>query len=206
MLSPGSPSVNSGTKAPPVDALLELSEAIRPSTIPVPNFSGCFERFLATEYARILQILAPSPGRIPIAVPIIVEIRKLLPCPLISFKVNPNPLILQSWARSSPGLFLSSSAVSTSATANRPISIGIILNPAFSSEIPNVNRVKLVIGAIPTNARIRPIIPLKTPFTRDPDERLTIIVKENSPMEKYSYGPNCRANFAINGASSIRMI
>ena len=45
---PGMESVSSGMSAPPMVALFAVSEATTPSMMPVPNFSGCFDEFLAT--------------------------------------------------------------------------------------------------------------------------------------------------------------
>ena len=42
-LPPGMPRHSRGTMAPPVAALLAVSEAAMPSMMPVPNFSGCLE-------------------------------------------------------------------------------------------------------------------------------------------------------------------
>ena len=44
---PGIPMVSGGIREPPITALLEVSEAIIPSIIPVPNFSGCLEEFFS---------------------------------------------------------------------------------------------------------------------------------------------------------------
>ena len=46
---PGMPIVKSGISEPPMTALLAVSDAIMPSTMPVPNFSGYLEAFLADE-------------------------------------------------------------------------------------------------------------------------------------------------------------
>ena len=43
MTLPGIPSATSGTSAPPTVALLADSDAMIPSSHPVPNFSGCLE-------------------------------------------------------------------------------------------------------------------------------------------------------------------
>ena len=45
--SPGMPKAIIMISAPPSTALLELSGAMMPSAMPVPNFSGCLEAFLA---------------------------------------------------------------------------------------------------------------------------------------------------------------
>ena len=79
--------------APPMDALLELSDATMPSIMPVPYFSGCFEVLLDAEYARTFAALPPMPGSTPMAVPMAEERRKLGICPQNSFKEKPNPLI-----------------------------------------------------------------------------------------------------------------
>ena len=46
-LSPGMPSVNSGTKVGPLTALFAASAAATPSSSPLPNFSGVLEALLA---------------------------------------------------------------------------------------------------------------------------------------------------------------
>ena len=45
--SPGIPNAMIVTSEPATFELLEASEAMMPSGIPVPNFSGCLENFLA---------------------------------------------------------------------------------------------------------------------------------------------------------------
>ena len=80
----------------------------------------------------------------------------------------------------------SSRLVRISATAKSPMSMGRMLKPEFRSMTPKVKRVKLVMGAMPTKARIKPIMPLMMPLTMEPEASETIIVRENRPMEKYS--------------------
>ncbi|MOA66390.1 hypothetical protein D3C78_1931290 [compost metagenome] len=46
-VSPGMPRVISGIMALPIPALLAVSLATTPSMAPLPNCSGCLERFLA---------------------------------------------------------------------------------------------------------------------------------------------------------------
>ncbi len=70
VLSPGIPRDNSGIKAPPVRPLLADSEAITPSGAPVPIFSGCLEKFFSWVYDRTDAALPPTPGRMPMKVPI----------------------------------------------------------------------------------------------------------------------------------------
>ena len=48
IVSPGIPNTNAGIQAPPIAALFALVGAITPSSVPLPNFSGCFDVFLAT--------------------------------------------------------------------------------------------------------------------------------------------------------------
>ena len=45
-MSPGMPSAIMVMSAPPAVPLLAASEAMTPSGIPVPYFSGCFDAFL----------------------------------------------------------------------------------------------------------------------------------------------------------------
>ena len=68
------PMHSSGTSEPPITALFEVSEAITPSIIPVPNFSGCFERDFSAVYANNPAVDPPMPGKIPITIPMIDEI------------------------------------------------------------------------------------------------------------------------------------
>ena len=44
---PGMPMHSRGTIEPPMTALLADSEAMMPSMMPVPNFSGCLERLFS---------------------------------------------------------------------------------------------------------------------------------------------------------------
>ena len=46
---PGIPIVINGISDPPITALFEVSDAMIPSTIPVPNFSGYFDALLPAE-------------------------------------------------------------------------------------------------------------------------------------------------------------
>ena len=79
--------------APQTVALFAVSDATIPSMIPVPNFSGCFDVFLAVEYAIRLLVPAPTPGRIPIKIPINADLIILMILEQNSFTVNPNPFI-----------------------------------------------------------------------------------------------------------------
>ena len=45
---PGMPNTIAGTQAPPSAELLAAPASTRPSTWPLPNFSGSFEKRLAT--------------------------------------------------------------------------------------------------------------------------------------------------------------
>ena len=56
--------------APPTVALFAASDAIIPSSDPLPNFSGLEDTFLATVYAITEPIEAPMPGNMPTNVPI----------------------------------------------------------------------------------------------------------------------------------------
>jgi hypothetical protein len=42
---PGIPIVSNGIREPPITALFDVSDAMTPSIIPVPNFSGCLDDF-----------------------------------------------------------------------------------------------------------------------------------------------------------------
>ena len=45
---PGTPKVKAGMRDPPTTALFDVSEAITPSGLPVPNSSGVFELLFAS--------------------------------------------------------------------------------------------------------------------------------------------------------------
>ena len=58
-----------GMSVPPVQALLAASDATMPSSHPVPKRSGVRETFRAVVYATIDAMDAPTPGRMPIQIP-----------------------------------------------------------------------------------------------------------------------------------------
>ena len=55
---------------PDIAHLHNIYHQLTPSIIPVPNFSGYFDDDLALAYATMFAIVLPTPGRIPIKVPI----------------------------------------------------------------------------------------------------------------------------------------
>lgn len=66
-------------------------------------------------------------------------------------------------------------------------------------------------GARPTVASIRPMMPVIRPLTRFSSDRVMINVREKTVMEKYSQGPNLMAMLARAGeiptrASRLRMV
>ena len=73
MLSPGMPSVSSGTRVGPFTALLAASAAATPSSSPLPKRSGCLDAFFAAAQPVKAATTWPTPGIMPITVPIAVE-------------------------------------------------------------------------------------------------------------------------------------
>lgn len=67
---PGIPSVIVGTKEPPTHPLFPASAAATPSGLPFPNRCLTFEICLEKLYEINAAIVAPSPGRTPITVPV----------------------------------------------------------------------------------------------------------------------------------------
>ena len=92
-VSPGMPSTSRGIMAPPMEALLDASEATTPSMIPVPNFSGSLLLCRATLYAMMLEVPPPIPGRMPIPIPISEERIRFQSWPAASAGLKPKPLI-----------------------------------------------------------------------------------------------------------------
>src|SRR5207244_7524519 len=68
---PGTPTVTIGRSAPTSAAEAADSGATTPSRIPVPNFSGCLEKRLASPYPTKDAGVAPVPGSTPIQNPLI---------------------------------------------------------------------------------------------------------------------------------------
>ena len=66
---PGMPSVSTGMIAPGTQALSPVSAAIRPSIEPLPNFSGSLLARLAAAYEDQAATSSPTPGRMPMNVP-----------------------------------------------------------------------------------------------------------------------------------------
>ena len=69
MESPGMPNTSAGIQAPPRAELLAAPDSTMPSTCPVPNFCGSFEKRLDTAYDIQAAMSAPAPGSAPTAVP-----------------------------------------------------------------------------------------------------------------------------------------
>src|SRR5512135_658465 len=72
---PGIASVSTGITAPGTHALSPVSAAIRPSIEPLPNFSGSLLARLAAAYDDHAATSSPTPGRMPMNVPITPERR-----------------------------------------------------------------------------------------------------------------------------------
>ena len=72
---PGMPSEISGISEPPTLALIEHSEAIRPVTDPLPNFSSRLLNLRSSVCAMNGVSTGPTAGRMPSRMPIVEERR-----------------------------------------------------------------------------------------------------------------------------------
>src|SRR4051794_8465479 len=71
IVSPGMPNSSDGTQPDAMLALLLAPASTRPSTCPVPNFSGVLENFFDMAYDTHAAMSAPAPGSTPIIMPTI---------------------------------------------------------------------------------------------------------------------------------------
>src|SRR3954452_9631784 len=69
MVSPEMPNSNDGTQPEAIRALLLAPASTRPSTWPVPNFSGSLENRFDIAYETQAAMSAPAPGSTPIMMP-----------------------------------------------------------------------------------------------------------------------------------------
>ena len=202
---PGMPRESRGTIDPPTAALLADSGDTIPSGMPVPKRSGCFDQRTASEYPMKEAVVAPTPGRTPMSVPMMEERSNATLRFHISRSVGNSVRTLPPVSRIRPVCF-SPDRFRTSARAKRPMMAGMKLIPVSRMLLPKLKRAVLVRGSIPTVARPRPIIPerrdLKTDFV--PMEAIAVI--PSTASAKYSGGPNSRANSARGGAIRIRTI
>jgi hypothetical protein len=63
------PNTSAGVQAPATAALFAEPPSTMPSTYPVPNFSGAFEKRFDSVKAIHAAMSAPAPGRAPMTVP-----------------------------------------------------------------------------------------------------------------------------------------
>ena len=128
--SPGMPNTSAGIQAPASALLLAAPDSTMPSTWPVPNFSGSFEKRLLIAYDIHAAMSAPAPGRTPISG---AERAAAQEAPAVLLGQRPHALedvaelVLR---RSRPGGFRSTMKRRISDTANMPTIIGIRLDAA----------------------------------------------------------------------------
>ncbi|MPM57570.1 hypothetical protein SDC9_104392 [bioreactor metagenome] len=132
--------------------------------------------------------------------PIREERTKLMPCPLMSLRVNPRPRIL--YSRTCAFCCSLPAVESTSLMAYRPTSTANRLKPLVSCSEPKVKRLALSIGESPTVANIMPKSALSRPLTMDLPVSEEIRVRAKTVTEKYSHGPNLIVRFAKVGLST----
>ena len=117
---PGMASVSTGMTAPGTQALSPVSAAIRPSIEPLPNSSGSLLARFAAAYEDQAATSSPTPGTMPIKVPIQPERRMVLQCRVIStslgMTVSKGLILTGSWRS-----FITESS---SAKPNAPTSAG----------------------------------------------------------------------------------
>ena len=133
---PGTASASTGMIAPGTQALSPVSAAISPSTEPLPNFSGSLLARRAAAYEDHDATSSPTPGTIPMNVPMIPErrmVRQYLSTSPIRGKCVSNRWI-------TGFCVFAASTVSTSANPNAPTSAGMSWKPPARSRLSNAKR------------------------------------------------------------------
>ncbi len=133
---PGIASVSTGIIAPGTHALSPVSAAIRPSIEPFPNFSGSLLARLAAAYEDHAATSSPTPGRMPMNVPMMPERRIVFQYLATSTSFG----ITESNGLIFTGTAFSRAAISSSAKPNAPTSAGTRLKPPARSRLPNEKR------------------------------------------------------------------
>ena len=130
------PSVSTGITAPGTQALSPVSAAIKPSIEPLPNFSFSLLARLAAAYDDHAATSSPTPGRMPMNVPMTPERRIVRQYCMTSRSFG----ITESNGLIFTGTGFSRTAIRSSAKPNAPTSAGTRLKPPARSRLPNVNR------------------------------------------------------------------
>ncbi len=190
---------------PPTAPLFADSGDTIPSAMPVPKRSGCFDHRTASEYPMNEAVVAPTPGRTPMSVPMMEDLSNATLSFHISFSVGNSVRTLPPVSRICP-FRISPDRLRTSAMANRPMMAGMKLMPDRRILLPKLNLAKLVSGSIPTVASPRPIIPESRDLNTDFVPMEAIAVIPSTANAKYSGGPNSSANSARGGAIKMRTI
>ena len=133
---PGIASVSTGMIAPGTQALSPVSAAISPSIDPLPNFSFSLLARFAAAYDDHAATSSPTPGRMPMNVPITPERRIVRQYLTTSTTFG----ITESNGLMTTGTGFSRAATSSSAMPNAPTSAGTRLKPPARSRLPNAKR------------------------------------------------------------------
>ena len=112
-------------------------DSTMPSTWPVPNFSGSFEKRFETAYDIQAAISAPAPGNAPTSVPS-AEPRSNCSGYFSSSVHMPLKTLVNGRSVAISGLSTTTAKRSTSETANIPIISGMSAMPPVSSALPKV--------------------------------------------------------------------
>jgi hypothetical protein len=133
---PGMPSVSTGMIAPGTQALSPVSAAISPSIDPLPNFSGSLLARFAAAYDDHAATSSPTPGRIPMKVPIRPERRIVFQYFVMSTSFGITRVERTDLDRD--GFF--ANCHQSSAKPKAPTSAGTRLKPPARSRLPKLNR------------------------------------------------------------------
>ena len=201
-LSPGMPNVNKGTRVGPLTALFAASGAAMPSNSPFPNFSGFCELFLAAAYPTNAATTWPTPGIIPIVVPITVLLKIVFLNFKNSFHVNFSSFFRFSFVLIKSLVFVSI-FIKISGIANNPINIGKSGTPALNSKTSKVNRDNAAIGSCPIIAIKRPVASIIMFFPTLPLDVEEIINILRNKIAANSGGPINKAIRAIGPINKI---
>ena len=186
-ISPGIPSAIIIINAPPAVALLAASGAMTPSYSPFPKFDLLGEAFFAWSYANIFEIEPPAAGKIPVKMPMKLDLNKLthllriinIACLCSTLTTDPD------WdIRGLLALLSSSTSVNNCEKANNPIKTGRNANPCLNSSKPKVNLATPLISSSPTVAANNPSKPAIKPLVIFPPDKLTVIVRAKIIKEK----------------------
>jgi hypothetical protein len=198
--SPGMPSAMVVVSEPPRVALDDVSAAVRPSSEPLPNFSGSFDICLARSQPIRPAMSPPAAGTMPTKVPITdPRANGLRICPSSRRVGHQRPSdetgrtmcgrCVRSWSNSS-------------AMPKRPMITAMNGRPELRSLTPKMNLWSPVTGSRPTVAIARPTIPAMMPLSTDRDEIEIMTVRPKTTSANISAGPNLSANCAMGRAAT----